>query len=155
MIYEPHLFASVCRTVTEIRDWYLYTEIEGESFEYDTIHELLLGIIADCSDLGLKKAVVSSKISGPVSNSGLFSVIVNIGESGLKGLRLALVDADHHDLNEFGNLVAENRNIGMRFFGNLSSAELWLGPDRHGPRIDDARFSKIHRSNSPGRRRLM
>jgi hypothetical protein len=143
MICRHPFFPWVSRSVSEAREYYLYSEIEGESFEYEEIRELFQGIIAECSDLEQKKAVVVNKIPAAATNSALFALILSIGESRLKGLRLAIVDSDHRDMDDFGNLVAQNRSIEMRFFTNVRSAEVWLGLDRDVTDINDTFWPRI------------
>ena len=143
MYSRRSVFSRVCSPVGEINESYLYSEIDGESFESETVGQFLQGVIAECSDLGVKKSVVVNRIHASVSNSGLFAVIVNIGESGLKGLRLAIVDPDHQDMNDFGNLVAENRGIQIRFFTNIGSAEIWLRLDKNVTVVADSFWSRI------------
>ena len=61
---------------------------------------------------------------------GMFDIMNDVVPSGL-GVRIAFYDEnqDNAQVNELGQLIAENRGAIIKIFGTLTDAERWLLSD--------------------------
>jgi hypothetical protein len=111
----------------EQRPEYLYVYVEGEHDSYAISHAYWTEVAEECRNRGTKRVMVDENISEGVSVAEMFQIAAELPEI-LSGIALAFVDrhADQADLNEFGELVAQNRGVIGRFFVDVETAERWL-----------------------------
>jgi hypothetical protein len=111
----------------EIRVDYLYVYVEGEHDSYTISHAYWSEVAGECERLGSRRVMVDENISEGVSVAEMFQIAAELPEM-FSGIAIAFVDrhADQAELNEFGELVAQNRGVIGRFFVDFESAEQWL-----------------------------
>ena len=113
----------------EDRGGYLFVHLTGtDSFAASLSywHE-----IADKADeLGQYRVLVHEALEGQVSEAEMFDIMNDVVPSGL-GVRIAFYDEnqDNAQVNELGQLIAENRGAIIKIFGTLTDAERWLLSD--------------------------
>jgi hypothetical protein len=111
----------------EIRVDYLYVYVEGEHDSYAISHAYWTEVAGECERLGSKRVMVDENIAEGVSVAEMFQIAAELPEM-FSGIAIAFVDrhADQTELNEFGELVAQNRGVTGKFFVDENSAEQWL-----------------------------
>ena len=111
----------------EERPEYLYARVEGEHDSYEISRSFWSEVALECERRGTSKVLVEENIPEVVSVSEMYAIASELPDMFLD-VSIAFVDryADHAELNSFGELVAQNRGVRGRFFGDLASAEEWL-----------------------------
>ena len=101
--------------------------VEGERDSYELSMAYWREIAAECSRLGTVRLLVEEDIPEVVGYSDMFRIAAELPEMFL-GIAIAFVDryADQAELNEFGELVAQNRGVRGRYFSDAAEAEAWL-----------------------------
>ena len=82
-----------------------------------------------CLRAGKSSLLVEMNFSGPMlDRSAIFNVISDRAPDGLKLRRIAYVDASATDPGgpAFATIVASNRGVNVRLFGDVASARAWL-----------------------------
>lgn len=107
---------------------YLYAYISGERDSYQISRLFWREIADECNKLGYKKVLIDEDIKEVVSISEVFQLATELPLMGFRGVCVAFYDryAAHHELNEFGGLVATNRGLFGRVFNDYAEAETWL-----------------------------
>lgn len=111
----------------EQRPEYLYAYVEGEKDNYDISISFWRDIAAECARLQARRVLVDENIKGNVSMADMYKVAAEI-PSMFSGIAIAFVDryADQQEINQFGELVAQNRGVRGRYFKSIDAAEEWL-----------------------------
>jgi len=111
----------------ERRPEFLHARVEGERDSYELSIAYWTEIAAECSRISATKLLVEEDIPEVVGYSDMFRIAAELPELFL-GIAIAFVDryADQAELNEFGELVAQNRGVRGRYFADAADAEAWL-----------------------------
>lgn len=114
----------------EDRNGYLFASLTGQdSFAASLSY---WNEIADkVGGLGYRKLLVHENLLGEVSESEIFDVIADLKDSGLFGVQIAFYDENHADaqINNLGQLVANNRGAEFRIFQSMEAAQHWIEQD--------------------------
>ncbi|MFL6468314.1 MAG: hypothetical protein ACJ72Z_10195 [Pyrinomonadaceae bacterium] len=111
----------------EQRPEYLYAFVDGERDSYLISHAYWIEVAEECEKRQTKRVLVDENISEAVSVTEMYQIASEIPDM-FAGIAIAFVDryADQAEINEFGEMVAQNRGVVGRFFKNVESAEKWL-----------------------------
>ena len=111
----------------EQRPEYLYAYIEGERDSYQISIAFWREIARECKARGTTRVLIDENIVQNVSVAEIYQVASEIPAM-FSGIAIAFRDrhAEQADVNEFGELVAQNRGVIGRFFVDLDAAEKWL-----------------------------
>jgi len=115
----------------EHRGDYLRAQVDGEHDGFDVSLAYWSQIAAACRARGTRRVLVVENIleaGDPLMLEGLIDAIVALG---FQDIRVAFVDLmqSHLAAMEHGEILARERGIAGRVFGEESEAERWL---RHG-----------------------
>lgn len=120
-------------TITlELRPEYLYAYVKGEADSYEITVGYWSEIAQACAENNVKRLLVDEDLAEQtVSMSDVYQGAADLSSMGLNGVKIAFFDrhADHHDLNQFGELVATNRGLFCKVFNDFDEAERWLLSD--------------------------
>jgi hypothetical protein len=110
----------------EVRDDYLYARLEGKD-SFAASLEYWARISEEVRGRNLTKVLVHEHLEGEISEGEIFEVIMEVLPTST-GIKVALFDEQHinSDINELGELVAQNRGVDVRVFQSLENAEDWL-----------------------------
>lgn len=110
----------------EDRGAYLYVHLTGtDSFAASLNY---WNKIADkAKQIGTLRVLVHEALEGQVSEAEMFDIMNDVVPSGL-GVRVAFFDENQEgaEINELGQLIAENRGAIIKIFGSLADAEKWI-----------------------------
>lgn len=75
----------------------------------------------------LHKVLVHESLTGEVSEGEMFDIMMDILPAST-GIRVAFFDENNADqnINDFGQLIANNRGADIRIFQSLEAAEKWI-----------------------------
>ena len=115
------------RITFDQRPEYLYAYVEGERDSYAISIAFWREIARECELRGTTRVLIDENIEQNVSVAEIYQVASEI-PSMFSGIAIAFRDrhADQAEINEFGELVAQNRGIVGKFFVELEEAEKWL-----------------------------
>jgi hypothetical protein len=115
----------------EYRPEYLYVYVSGEHDSYEISMSFWKEIADECSKNQVKKVLIEEDIPEMVSMGEMYKVASEISQLGFFGIRIAFVDRyiEQQDLNQFGEIVANNRGIHGKIFNDVTEAEKWLLTD--------------------------
>ena len=107
---------------------HLYAFISGKSDSVAAALEYWQLVIDECRRRGFHALLVEEDFPNQLSTIEMFTVTSAIPKMGSKGLKIAFVDkeAEHYDLNLFGETVAVNRGVHGRVFATRQEAVAWL-----------------------------
>ena len=110
------------------RPEYLYVYVSGERDSYEISRQFWQEIADHCAREKCAKVLIEEDIVESVSMTEVFKLASEIPMMGFYGIRIAFVDRyiEHHELNQFGELVAVNRGVHGRIFNDAKEAEKWL-----------------------------
>ncbi len=85
-------------------------------------------IAEECRRCKDKRLLIIEDLGTNLSVMEMYEVACRGAEMGLRGVPIAYVDlkAEHHEMNLFGETVAVNRGVGVKFFRDVVEAEAWL-----------------------------
>ena len=111
----------------EERPGYLYVYVEGEHDSYAISLAYWQEVAFECKARGTTRVLVDENIVQNVSVAEMYQVASEM-PSMFCGIAIAFRDrhADQAEINEFGELVAQNRGVVGKFFVDLEEAENWL-----------------------------
>ena len=111
----------------EQRPEYLYVYVEGERDSYAISIAFWREIARECQARGTTRVLIDENIVQNVSVAEMYQVASEM-PSMFSGIAIAFRDryADQAEINEFGELVAQNRGVVGKFFVDLEEAERWL-----------------------------
>ena len=109
------------------RNEYLYAYVEGERDSYAISIAFWREIAQECHTRGTTRVLIDENIVQNVSVAEIYQVASEIPAM-FSGIAIAFRDrhADQAEINEFGELVAQNRGVVGKFFVDLEEAERWL-----------------------------
>ena len=107
---------------------YLHASIKGKKDSVAAALKYWQYVIDECKRRGFSALLVEESFPNQLSTSEIFTVTRAIPEMGAKGLTIAFVDheAEHSELNLFGESVAVNRGALARVFPTIEDAIAWL-----------------------------
>jgi hypothetical protein len=111
----------------EQRPEYLYAYVEGERDSYAISISYWKKVARECGERGTTRVLIDENIVENVSIADMYQVASEIPEM-FSGIAIAFCDryADQSEINEFGELVAQNRGVVGRIFADIEAAESWL-----------------------------
>ena len=112
----------------DYRPEYLFVYVSGETDTLEISRRYWRQIADECSGSKVKKVLIEEDFPEAISMNEMYQLASEIPTMGFYGIRMAFVDShlDQQHLNEFGELVANNRGIFGRIFSNRAAAEKWL-----------------------------
>lgn len=115
----------------EDRTRYLYVYVTGEHDSYEISRRYWQEVADKCSRENCSRVLIEEDIPEMVSMAEVFKLASEIPQMGFYGIRIAFVDRyiEHHDLNQFAELVAVNRGLYGKIFNDTAEAEKWLLAD--------------------------
>lgn len=122
--------ASDYKLVFDNRETYLYASITGQD-SFAASLSYWNEIADEVKRLGYSKLLVHEQLEGNVNEAELFDIIMDLKDSALHDVQIALYDEHREDIpiNELGQLIANNRGGAVRIFQNLSAAMQWIEED--------------------------
>lgn len=110
----------------EIRENYLYAHITGRD-SFAASLDYWNKIAGKVRQLGLNKLLVHENLIGAVSEGEIFDVMMDILPSST-GIKVAFYDENNADqnINDLGQLIANNRGADICIFQTLEAAEKWI-----------------------------
>jgi len=107
---------------------YLHAFISGEEDSLECSLEYWRRVIDECHRRGLKSLLVEESFPNQASTMEMYNITSALPGMGSQGLKIAFVDreADHSELNMFGETVAVNRGVFGRVFRTAEEAAAWL-----------------------------
>src|SRR5687767_8660399 len=108
----------------EQRPEYLYVWVEGEHDSYTISMSYWQEVARECKSRGSRRVLIDENILENVSLGEAYQVASEI-PSLFTGIAIAFYDrrAEQAHVNEFGELVAQNRGVIGRFFADIDEAE--------------------------------
>lgn len=115
----------------ENRSGYLYVYVNGEHDSYEISRAYWLEIAGKCATANAGKVLIEEDIPEDVSMGEMYQLASELPQFGFAGVRIAFVDRyiEQQDLNQFGELVANNRGLHAKVFNDVAEAEKWLLSD--------------------------
>jgi hypothetical protein len=112
----------------ENRSQYLYVYVSGDRDSYEISRRYWQEVAAECARAGAEKVLIEEDIPEDVSMGEMYQLASELPQFGFIGIRIAFVDRyiEQHDLNQFGELVANNRGLYAKVFNDVNEAEKWL-----------------------------
>ena len=122
--------ASEYKLVFDSRGTYLYASITGQD-SFAASLSYWNEIADEVRRLGYTKLLVHEQLDGNVNEGEIFDIIMDLKDSALRGVQIALYDEHREDIpiNALGQLIANNRGGAVRIFQNLKAAMQWTESD--------------------------
>ncbi len=122
--------ASDYKLVFDNRETYLYAVITGQD-SFAASLSYWNEIADEIKRLGYSKLLVHEQLEGNVDEAELFDIIMDLKDSALHDVQIALYDEHREDIpiNALGQLIANNRGGAVRIFQNLNAAMQWIEQD--------------------------
>lgn len=113
----------------EQRDVYLYVHLTGED-SFSSSLSYWRSIADKVKSLELNRVLVHENLTGNISEGEIFDVMMNILPDS-NGIKVAFFDENQadHDINDLGQLIANNRGADIRIFQSLETAEKWISAE--------------------------
>jgi hypothetical protein len=110
----------------ELRGDYLYVLLEGKD-SYSASISYWTRIAEEAKARNLTKVLVHENLEGEISEGEVFGLIIEVLPANT-GIKIALFDEQNvsSEINELGELVAQNRGADIHIFQSLECAEHWL-----------------------------
>ncbi|MBP6001953.1 MAG: hypothetical protein KA746_00830 [Pyrinomonadaceae bacterium] len=120
--------ADPCKITFELSDTHLRAFVEGSEDSYAVSRYLWTKVAAECRRTGATRVLVVENLGSPSSINETYRVTTELPEFGLVGIKIAFVDLveTQHNINQFGELVANNRGLNAKIFRSVDEAEAWL-----------------------------
>ncbi|MCU1289525.1 MAG: hypothetical protein JWN60_1754 [Acidobacteria bacterium] len=110
----------------EDRGEYLYAFVGGETLTPEIAEQYWEEIARERVNLKKIKILIEKDFVQSVSLAEMYEMGVNLS-SNFKGKRIAFLDRRGNDeVNEFGQMVAQNQGVKMKVFKSIEDAEKWL-----------------------------
>lgn len=128
MHYNKETFSKPYKISFDYRPEYLYVYVSGERDNYEISKQYWQEIADECSRNKVRRVLIVEDIDESTSIADVYQVGAEISQMGFFGIRIAFVDSHigHHDLNQFGEMVALNRGLYGKVFNDPAEAEKWL-----------------------------
>lgn len=113
----------------EVKEEYLYVLVGGEKLSAQIANQYWDEIAAERRKQKKTKILIEKDFAQSVSLAEMYAMGVNLGGK-FKGRKIAFLDRfGNEDVNDFGQMVAENHGVKLKVFTNLDDAEKWLIAD--------------------------
>lgn len=125
---SEHKLEDQCSVTFELRDTHLRAFVEGPEDSYAVSRYLWTTVAAQCRQTGMTRVLVVENLGSPSSINETYRVTTELDEIGMSGIKIAFVDLveTQDTINQFGELVANNRGINAKIFRSVDEAEAWL-----------------------------
>ena len=112
----------------EDRGEYLYAYVTGPKDSQEISIDYWQRVIDECRKRDFKKLLIEEDLPNQATTVEIFNMIKALAEMITFPLKIAFYDreAEHLDLNLFGETVAVNRGVDGRVFPDLEDAVNWL-----------------------------
>ena len=111
-------------------------------------------IAEECQHCKYQRVLIIEDLGTNLSTMQMYEVASRAPLLGAVGMTVAYVDlkAKHHELNLFGETVAVNRGVSVKFFRTVADAERWLLAEKKkgdflGCHSDPAAGARANRAN--------
>lgn len=106
---------------------YLYAHLTGkDSFEarlhcWEKISQTL-------KQRGMTRMLIHECLSGSINEVEMYDIIKTLDNADLSELRIAFFDEnpEDHEINGFGQRIANHRGINLKIFSSLEEARRWI-----------------------------
>ncbi len=107
---------------------YLYAHVLGDKDNVEISTQYWREIADECRRTKCRKVLIVEDLKESVSTTETYQIASEIPHMGFFGIQIAFVDQhiEQHAVNEFGELVANNRGIYVKLFNSPEEAEKWL-----------------------------
>jgi glucose-6-phosphate 1-dehydrogenase len=113
----------------EAREEYLYVLVGGEKLSVQIANQYWDEIAAERRNQKKTKILIEKDFTHSVSLAEMYAMGINLGNK-FKGRKIAFLDRyGNEDVNDFGQLVAENQGVKLKVFTKIDDAEKWLIAD--------------------------
>jgi hypothetical protein len=114
----------------ENRDSYLYAHLAGQD-SFGASLSYWNKIADKVKELDSRKLLVHEALTGEVTETEIYDIIIDLVGSGLQEIRIAFYDENHDDieLNALGQFIAQHRGANIKIFHSLKAAERWIKRD--------------------------
>lgn len=110
----------------EVKEEYLYVIVGGETLSAEIANQYWDEIAEERRKLKKTKILIEKDFTRSVSLAEMYAMGINLGNK-FKGRTIAFLDRyGNEDVNDFGQLVAENQGVKLKVFTNVDDAEKWL-----------------------------
>lgn len=115
----------------EHRPQYLYAYVSGKHDSVEISLAFWTEIASEYRKTKYKKILIEEDIIESVTPADMYKIGSEIPKLGFLDVRVAFFDRhlEHHELNQFGELVATNRGLRSKVFNDFAEAEKWLLAD--------------------------
>ncbi len=112
----------------EHRPEFLLVEVCAPEDSVEVSLSFLREIAEECRRGRHKRLLIIEDVGTNLSVMQMYEVASRGAELGLRGVPIAYVDLkpEHHEANLFGETVAVNRGVSVKFFRDVAEAEEWL-----------------------------
>jgi hypothetical protein len=112
----------------EPRPSYLYAYVKGDEDSYEISRAYWQEIADECRKNKYKKVLIVEDIAESGTIAEAYQLCSEFPQMGYIGIKVAFVDrySEQNEENQFGELVAVNRGINGKLFGEVDEAEKWL-----------------------------
>lgn len=113
----------------EVRGNFLYAHLTGKD-SFSASLDYWNQIADQVRQRQLNKVLVHENLTGEITEGEIFDVMMDILPAST-GIHVAFFDENgaDRDINEFGQLIANNRGADIRIFQSLEDAENWLSSE--------------------------
>lgn len=113
----------------EVREEYLYVVVSGEKLSAQIAAQYWNEIAAERRKRKKTKILIEKNFAQSVSLAEMYAMGINLGNN-FKNRKIAFLDRyGNEDVNDFGQLVAENQGVRLKVFSDIENAEKWLLAD--------------------------
>jgi hypothetical protein len=107
---------------------YLYAYVSGDKHKLDIVRQYWREIADECRRTKCSKLLIVKNIKEVISKTDMYQIASEVPSMGFFGIKIAFVDqyVEQYAVNEFGELVANNRGIYIKVFNTVEEAEKWL-----------------------------
>lgn len=112
----------------EQRDDYFYVYVEVYLATYEVLREYCQKIAAAAAERAQRRVLVEKAPADQLSTIEAYKLASELPALGFARVKLAFVDqtSGNDDLNNFTEMVGNNRGMLARTFGSVKDAETWL-----------------------------
>lgn len=112
----------------EERAGYFYAFVSGKEDSLAISLDYWQKVIEECTQRGYDRLLVEEEFPNQVSPREMYTLIVEIKKKLTTPMKIVFMDreAEHSELNLFGETVAVNRGIIGRVYTEIEEAENWL-----------------------------
>ncbi len=108
---------------------FLHAYVEGDEDSIEISRQYWTDVLNECRRQSFEKILIEENISGNVSAGEMYEFAKELPNLVTDKVVVAFVDrrTAHHEINRFGELVANNRGLRSRVFNSVKEAAAWLG----------------------------